>query len=395
MNPGPPPPSLPARFRLTPGERLLVACSWAPEGRLESLQAGQVAALCRAGIDWPAFLARVERHRLHALAHRNLARHGQAWVPPPVLADLADGAARERTLALRLGAECLRLVRRFNAAGLPVIPLAGALLSWQLYGDAALRPARRVEVRVREADLGPVLDLLSEEGYHPAVADGRPQPVPDPGALVAAGRERLRLWHRGRDITLEISWRWGGRTRAGAPAGWAGLRQETWLGVPVAVLAEADLLAGLCERGASRGWCRCRWLGDVAMVLAGDPAPDGAALAAAAQARGLARPVAQAALLVHWLYGVPLSPGLAQLVAAEPRARRLAAMALDRLRAPGPATLVQRLGHLAYAIQLHSPGHLARRLHHRLAQAPAWALDHLPTWMRWPFRSLGRPAEPR
>lgn len=391
-----PPPSLPARFRLTPEERLLLACSWSPAGRLEAGHADRVAALCRAGVDWPAFLDLVDRHRLQALAYLNVNRHGRTWVPPPVLADLADGAARERTLSLRLGAECLRLVRRFNAAELPVIPLKGALLSWQLYGDPALRQAKDVDLLVREADLRPALALLAGEGYHPAQADCQPLP-PEEREAFAAGSDHCHicLWHQGRDILVELHWRLCDWTRTEAPAIWAAHRQETWLGVPVAVLADATLLAYLCEHGAGHAWFRCKWLGDVAMLMAGEPAPDAAARVAAARNLGLGRPLAQAVLLVHWLYDVPLAPALADLVRTEPRSRRLAALALDRLRAPEAATLRQRFGKLAYAVRLRPPSHLWRYLRRLLTQEPAWVFRVLPAWLHVPYRVFRRLAAPR
>ena len=389
-------PSLPARFRLTPEERLLLACSWAPAGRMEPEHGDRVAALCRAGVDWSAFLDLVERHHVHALAHLNVNRHGRAWVPPPVRADLADGAARERTLSLRLGAECLRLVRRFNGARLPVIPLEGALLSWQLYGDPALRQAKDVDLLVREADLRPALDLLAGEGYHPVRVDCRALPPAELAAWAAdSGHNHLCLWHQGRDIRLELHWRLCDWPRAEVPAIWAAHRQEPWLGVPVAVLADAVLLACLCEHGASHAWFRCQWLGDVAMLLAGEPAPDAGALVAAARNLGLGRPLAQAALLVHWLYGVALAPGLADLVRAEPRSCRLAAMALDRLRSPERATFRHRLGQLAYVMQLRTPRHLGRCLRRFLTPAPGWGCRRLPPWLRWRCRRSRRAADPR
>jgi hypothetical protein len=373
-----PPPALPARFQFTAEERLLLACSWVPDGRMGAVQGERVAAQCRAGVDWSAFLDLVDRHRLRALAHLNLKRHGQAWVPPTVLAELADRAAQDRTRSLRLGAECLRLARIFDAAGLAAIPLRGALVAWQIYGDPALRQARHLDLLIPEVDLRTALALLAGDGYLGLRQAEQPVLVEDrEGHMAIDGRHSMALRHPGRDIRLDLHWRLGRGSRVNLRAIWSASRSLVWLGIPVTVLEDAVLLACLCDHGAGRAWARCQWLGEAAMLVAQDPAPDWPAHVATARSLGLGRPLAQAALLVHWLYGVDLPPSLARLVQEERSCPQLAAMALDFLRGPEDLHRRSRIRRLWYGIRLRPCDGLGRPwrwfLQRLKALDPAWA----------------------
>lgn len=336
-------PSPPSRLRLSTEEDLLLACSWAPEGTHGQAQAERISGLCQEAVHWPRFLSLVRRHRIQALAHLNLSRHGRNRLPREVHEELQHGAITERMGALRQGAECLRLVRRFASAGLPVMPLQGAVLSWQLYGDPALRQGRDLELLVPGEEAGQALALLAQEGYHPL---GEPP----------AGPGLQSLWNPRRAQRLDLHWQSYDRMATQGRTVWERSRPFPWLGVHLEVLEDATLLACLCQQGAGRAWARCQWLGDVAMLLAREPAAHGPDRATAARDLGAPRQVAQAALLVHWLYRLPLEPALAGLVQSQPGCQRLAVQALGFLRAGERLSFRQRVGQLAYTLHLEPPG---------------------------------------
>ena len=75
---------------------------------------------------------------------------------------LAESVARQLILSRELGG----LLRRFDAEGLPVIPLKGQLLGETLYPDPVLRPSSDLDMLIRRETLLPADRLLQGLGYH-------------------------------------------------------------------------------------------------------------------------------------------------------------------------------------------------------------------------------------
>jgi len=74
---------------------------------------------------------------------------------------LADNMARQ----LIFSRELAGLLRRFGAAGVPVIPLKGPVLAETLYPDPALRPFSDLDLLIRPETVLPVDRLLQDLGY--------------------------------------------------------------------------------------------------------------------------------------------------------------------------------------------------------------------------------------
>jgi hypothetical protein len=71
-------------------------------------------------------------------------------------------------------------------------------------------------------------------------------------------------------------------------------------------LKNGALLLFLCDRGAKHRWSRIKWLNDVAGLLAQERSFSWENILALADRFDLSLALAQADMLVHWLYGVPL-----------------------------------------------------------------------------------------
>jgi hypothetical protein len=105
-------------------------------------------------------------------------------------AQVDDAVRQTRLRALVLDAALRRVVQTLESAGIPVLPLKGAVLGDRLYGDPGLRPAEDVDVLVPRAQLGAAVDVLRAHGYaaprDPIWSDGLPEmhyTFVDPGAL--------------------------------------------------------------------------------------------------------------------------------------------------------------------------------------------------------------------
>jgi hypothetical protein len=86
----------------------------------------------------------------------------------------------------------------------------------------------------------------------------------------------------------------------------------------------------LCLHGASHGWSRMKWLGDLRTLVDRQPGIWAESLPLAKEL-GLLPMMAQALLLLEWLYDVAPDAVGRQVVASQPEAERLAQFALGML----------------------------------------------------------------
>lgn len=92
---------------------------------------------------------------------------------------------------------------------------------------------------------------------------------------------------------------------------------QEWQGSVVNYLDNDALLLLLCDHGARHEWFRLKWLSDVARLLAAARVTSWESLFALARRLDLQRTLAHSALLVHWIYDIPLPAQLYELIGQE------------------------------------------------------------------------------
>ena len=107
---------------------------------------------------------------------------------------LADGTACHLVLLDELG----RLLKRFGAAGVPVIPLKGPVLGEMLYPHPALRPSSDLDFLIRPETRLVVDDLLRELGY-------RRCPDEHPWAFDMV-HDRATCYEGARGVRVDLHW---------------------------------------------------------------------------------------------------------------------------------------------------------------------------------------------
>lgn len=312
--------------RLTSEFRLAASVCWLPpEAQVES-QRACFRELCRQVTDWAGFLALVDRHRLPALAHANLAGLSQE-VPGNVLEALQQRSRRTKIESLKLTTELVRLAKKFEAASIPVLPLKGQLLSFQLYGDPAVRHSRDLDLLVQFVDLKGAQELLIAEGYLlESLCDS---PSPAQTRFIHSVAHHLVFQHPERVITLELHWncdRWSDEEMCRL---WDGVVTTRFFGVDFHTLSRELQLLQLCDHGSKHQWSRLKWLGDIARILA-DGTVSCESLLNLAGCMDRVRCIGQGALLAEKLCGVSLPSELASL-ANEPWSKGLAQEALNEM----------------------------------------------------------------
>lgn len=102
--------------------------------------------------DWNCLLQLAVRHGLAPVLHTRL-KHADPTPPPSVSKELHDAYVASAARNVRLFHELDRILRAMQAAGIQVIPLKGACLAEEVYGDVALRPMGDLDLWVRREQL--------------------------------------------------------------------------------------------------------------------------------------------------------------------------------------------------------------------------------------------------
>jgi hypothetical protein len=242
------------------------AYTWPPEiefvlacarRRLLAVDLERAGHAARLGIDWDRAITLANAHGLLPLVHSHVAS-GELRVPASTQARLREAAATNTRRSLALTAELIDLLRCFDDSGAPAVPLKGPVLAQLAYGSIALRQIRDLDLLVRESDLPLVERLLTERGYR--VAQHQP---PQFDALARRTSHHVTAVSGDRGITVELHhYLLPPRGRRPHTLELVAPRLEvmSFMGRQIRVLPHDDLVAYLCEHGASHAWSRLEWI---------------------------------------------------------------------------------------------------------------------------------------
>jgi putative nucleotidyltransferase-like protein len=143
-------------------DRLLLAVA---HPVLSPLREAQLRRGLDGAVDWPALIARAERHDVAPVVCAHLC--GLASAAVPAEARMALGAAARRCVATNLGLrhELGRVLDALAAAEIDAMPLKGPVLADEIYPAPLLRPSVDLDVLVRAEDRPAAGRVLSGLGY--------------------------------------------------------------------------------------------------------------------------------------------------------------------------------------------------------------------------------------
>jgi hypothetical protein len=295
--------------------------------------------LSRRTTDWDTFIKLADRHRVVSQAYKSLNQFAANNVPEPVLTRLRERFHRNTQGVLVKAAELVRIVRRFEQRGIPVLPVKGPILALQLYGDLGLRHVGDLDIMVPPECVKEAENLLRQEGYR------RTHPGFDlsPRQHAAYVRNYHNFGHHCQDrrIQVELHWRFAS-DRSLLPLKFHefwGDRQTVRLGgTGVAALSLEHTILFLCTHGAIHNWFRLFWLNDVARVLREDQTIDWSALMMHAEQLGTRRMVAEGVVLANLLLGSPLPGQVLEYAEKDKGVYGLVRIAYHLIKHPGGAS---------------------------------------------------------
>jgi Uncharacterised nucleotidyltransferase len=127
----------------------------------------RIDALVNAGIDWRSILDLATAHGVRPLVYRTLRTTCWDRVPGNIQAEWQEIYQSLTGKNLFITGELLRIASEFEAAGIRLAVLKGAVLAEMVYGDFALREFNDLDLLIREADFSRALELLQTLSYEP------------------------------------------------------------------------------------------------------------------------------------------------------------------------------------------------------------------------------------
>ena len=287
----------------SPAFRLMIATSWLAPACWQEKQEQAIREAIGAGMDWTEYIRLVDRHRTPALSWAALKRVPGLEIPPS-----AEQELRRRSDACRMQAvsHCLLLVgvlKGFNHAGIPAMPIRGPILSLELYGDVGLRQSHDLDLMVTPEDLARAQACLESLGWR---QDATWFPLtPRQWENLLRHEHELHFVHPHGNCILELHWRSRWELRDQTDDRWARSVPGVWQGCLHKAMNPIDQVLYLCSHGGVHGWSRAKWMGDMARIHVEGRVDWQAALDRASRT-GQERALLAGLRLLQDVYGLPL-----------------------------------------------------------------------------------------
>ena len=303
--------------------------------RLEfsSNEAAQTKKLVSQGVDWPRFLASVERNYVAPLVHRNLKAIADSGVPAKVLDTLR---VRSKITAFKnetFAAELARLSQVFESIPIRALNYKGAVTAEEYYGSISLRNFNDLDFLVHRNDMPALIEVLQLQGYQNS-ADLSAKEFEH---YIAEFKEFL--FTRG-EISIEPHWSLTARRYpfdVNFEELWKRSRTLKFRGSDLRVMSGEDSLLVLCVVGAKGKWQRLQMVTDVAACVRTFPNLDWASVQATARATGTVRILHLGLFLATELSGAQLPEGLTRNINKDRTVPKLARNVARALKvAPHP-----------------------------------------------------------
>lgn len=306
--------------------------------------------------DWRVLLDMARENGVLQLVHQSVLEMG-AEVP----AFFNTAAHESRDSAEKLASELEGLLQSFAERGIDVLPLKGPALALTLYGNAAVRTCKDLDLLVRCDDYPRAEGLLLDRGFAAGAVNESERRFCRDGILV-----ELHF-----DITSPLIFPFD------LDGIWSRSRRDDFRGRPMHIMSDDDLVLFLCSHGLSHGFSRLIWILDVAKAL--DPLePHGCdQLMRHAQRDRLEPWLLIGCEVVRAMFPQLLPLEMDAVIAESPKEAQRARRAAARLFAEGLGGVTK-----AYGRSYLESGHSAiKRWRYRLSYFAPTAEDH-----RWAER---------
>lgn len=275
-------------------------------------------------VDWNFLLQLASWHKVLPLLYRSL-----QMAPEPVLNRLKAYVRSASGHSLFLTGELLRLLKHFEAQGIPAIPFKGPALASFLYGDMAQRQSVDIDILLRQEDFPAAKRLLVSLGYQPEYQLTRRQEKVYQQHQI---EESFTLARGDTKIAVELHWGIDYLLfHVNLKGVWGRCETVSLDGAMATALSPEDLLLFLCVHGSKHGWRCLQWLCDVAQLVRIHATMDWGLCMERAKTSGCRRVLFLGLFLANDILGAPIPHEIRQKTQHDPPTARLAGQIKWRL----------------------------------------------------------------
>jgi len=225
-------------MRQSPEIDLLLLCA---RPQLSAGALSRLSALLQQELDWALIFHLADSYRTSPLLAFHLQHCAGDLLADDILAELQAYHRNSTRHNLVLAMEVLRLMDRFSAQGIDVIPFKGPVSAMLAYGDMSMRASGDIDLLVRRTDHSKAEQLLEQEGYRVEIR--------------YENAMQSSLSHEQRQTSIDLHW--------GIPPEklqlrsdllWTDLRPVTLLGRAVATFSPRDTLLVTAVNAVKEYW---------------------------------------------------------------------------------------------------------------------------------------------
>lgn len=257
-------PKTPWIERTSPAFRLMVATSWLAPESWRDRQDESIRKALGAFPDWTEYLLLVNRHRIPALSWAALKRVRGLELPDNAVKELRKRSDACRIRAMLHMQLLAGVLKAFNRAGIPVMPLKGPLLSIEIYGDAGIRQSKDLDILVPPDHLQRAQACLKEMDWLGETDDSTSTRRQSEFSL--RHEHHAAYIHASQNCQLELHWRIAWDAPDLSAHRLVGSINSQWQGCFFQAMNPVDLTLFLCAHGSTHAWSRAKWLGDMARI---------------------------------------------------------------------------------------------------------------------------------
>jgi hypothetical protein len=252
-------------YNVSPEMKLLLLSI---QAEADDASAERIRNLARQPVDWEQLVETAVLHNVAPLLYWHAHTMQPSWVPEETLSKLEQRFHSNFQHNLFMTGELVKIVRRFEQHGIPVLAFKGPLLA-TCYENIGLREFRDLDLLVREEDVHRADKMLGEAGFRPDALDGQPA---QPGSLPFARAFDFEISYANESTGVLIDLHWALMPGCFAlPAEANGIWNRSVLvnfsGTRIRTFDPEDLLLFLCLHGTKHKWLSLGWICDIAHVL--------------------------------------------------------------------------------------------------------------------------------
>lgn len=321
-------------------------------------------------------------HGLAPCVIQQLQQHAAAALPESIVVEFQRWLRAHTLRSMQLTAQLFQILDRLKGQGIRALAFKGPVLAQQLYDQPFGREFIDLDILVPTEAVGRVIALLGADGFEAQFGLTS-------GQLTRFQKNwcEMGLYHRARNILVEIHWRLFPPDYSFSPAvetAWEATGKVFIAQRPITTFSIENQLLFACLHQAKHNWCRLGWVMDLAALVKQSPHMNWKEVQHRTGRFGTARMIRVSLQLIQNLFSVPLPPAIAEWAAPDKQSESIAGRVEQRLLSAdlnaGEPIPTDPLFRAAMESKYDRAGYW---FHSFFRPTPLeWALVPLPDWLR-------------